>query len=150
MSESLHLTLQFFRVKFATVILGTLVCSSKAYLVKILEEVSLIALPLVLVALLPMSVWVLMTYPTPAINAPKRLALTIASDGTDVFVSFFTNFLFLVLYYLQLKVGSYLSSGLAHLLCLILLYLEIAALRKRVMIISLVLSSLDSNAFDVL
>nr|GEU44082.1 hypothetical protein [Tanacetum cinerariifolium] len=122
---------------------------------RILYEASIIALPLALVALFPTVFWVLITFQTPTVNAPERLASTIVravtthlAYGSDVYVVYFTNFLFLVLYYLQFKVGSYLFSGLAHLLCLILLFIEKVAPRKRIMVATVLLATIVLTSDD--
>ncbi|GJT37986.1 hypothetical protein Tco_0937851, partial [Tanacetum coccineum] len=91
-------------------------------------------------------VWALAAFPTPTANVPsaERLAVTIVRaatahfslrhgavagnaaepSGSDVFGVFYSTFMFLVLCYLQCKVGSFGFSGLAHAIYLSLLYLE--------------------------
>nr|GEV19170.1 hypothetical protein CTI12_AA039500 [Tanacetum cinerariifolium] len=131
--------------------MGTLLISVEDLPGKILEQAFAITLPLLLGAFITTVVWALAAFPTPTANAPtanvpsaERLAVTIVRaatahfsprrgavagnaaepSGSDVFGVFFSSFMFLVLYYLQCKVGSFGFSGLAHAIYLSLLYLE--------------------------
>ncbi|PWA96360.1 hypothetical protein CTI12_AA039500 [Artemisia annua] len=157
-------------VLFASVFMGTLLVSVEDLPGKILEQAFVITMPLLLGAFVSTVVWALAAFPTPTANAPsaERLALTTVRavtahfiprrgavagnaaepSGSDVFGVFFSSYMVLVLYYLQCKVGSFGSSGLAHAIYLILLYLEKVKPQKHILFATVLLVTIVFKSSD--